>query len=207
MAVPTEVAEAPATRADEPAGPARIALFAAVLSPMVLVLIGFVGSSFDSASRTLARLAALSLLLGLVSSMRRWPVAITAVCLGVYVLAVLWVFALPDGRHPTLMAVALLSAALVAIEPFLDGIEARDPSVVVPVVVIAAVTAAAWLVSMPPIPLRLKVTAAESQMDARAMADLERSTGRAPTGEPGQAPRPSFDCVGGQVPDLAIGPF
>jgi hypothetical protein len=205
MAAPTDLAEAPATaQVDEPAGAGRIAVFAAVLSPMVLVLVGFVGSSFDPGTRWVARLSAAALLVGLVSSARRWPVVVTAASLGVYGLGVLWVFALPDGRHPTLMAAALLSGALVALEPFLDRVEARDRTVILPVAAILAVAAAAWLVAMSPLPLRLKITVAEAQMDERAALDLQRAGERAPSGE---SARPSFECVGGQVPNLDIGPF
>lgn len=222
MAAPTDHAGAPtspgvlAPAGGEPAGAApgatpappatigRIATFAAVLSPMVLVLVGFVGVSFDSTTRMVARLAALALLVGLVSSARRWPVVVTAACLTIYGAGVLWVFALPDGRHPTLMAVALLSGALVALEPLLDRVEARDRTVALPVAAILAVAVALWLLAMSPLPLRLRITAAQAQMDERAALDLQSRNDRS---VPSASARPSFECVGGQVPDLTIGPF
>lgn len=204
----------------ERVGPARAATFAALLAPIVLVLVGFVGGSFDGATRLVARLTALALVVGLASSLRRWPRAITAGCLAVYVLGILWVFARPDGRHPTLMAVALLSGVLVAIEPFLDRIERRDRTVVAPVVVIAAVAGFAWIVAMSPLPLRVRVSAAQGAMDERAAQDLmaqdlARDLARDPARDPaqdltdrgGEPARPSFDCVGGQVPNLEIGPY
>jgi len=188
----------------ERAGLARLVVFGPMLLPMVVVLVGFVGGSFNPATRAVARLAALAVLVGLVSSMRRWPVAVTSACLAVYSVGILWVLALPDGRHPTLMAVALLSGALVAVEPFLDGIEARDRTVFVPVVVIAVVTVSVWILAMSPVPLRMKITTAQATIDAQAARDLSESAVGARMGEP---PRPSFDCVDGQVPNLDLGPF